>query len=331
MNDFENWLPYKLVKEDGMLRFYWFNTYGQPFKEPFFEETISLCRTKELRNLLHPSVSDYNTMLDWAAAFDEIQPSAIIFHISRCGSTLLSQMLATSGDNIVLAEVPVFDDILRLPFKEPVIDETETSKLFVAALRYHGSKDNSYKNTKKNTKQVFIKTDSWHLFFYSQLRALFPLVPFILMYRTPDEVFRSHRKQPGMQSVRGLIEPQIFGISTSDVETMSPDVYLASVLENYLSTYIKIIANDKLCLPINYNEGIKEILAKMGAFTHMKISRADLQKMNDRSMYHSKKPNELFHEDEIKTIPPCLAKAMQLYEQLEDIMESKIVNSQYPI
>jgi hypothetical protein len=318
MNELKNWLPYKLVQEEGLLRFYWFNTYGAPFIEPFFEETISICRTKEQRNLLHPAVSDCRIMLDWAAAYDDIKPSAIIFHISRCGSTLISQMLAASDDHIVLAEVPVFDDILRLPFKVPGIDEAESSGLYNAALKYHASSVLSNETDRKKAKHVFIKTDSWHLCFYNQLRALFPSVPFILMYRTPDEVFRSHRKQPGMQAVNGLIEPRIFGIKGGENAEMSADVYLARVLENYLSSTIKIIANDQLCLPVNYNEGAREILAKISSFVNLNIPEAELKKMHQRSLFHSKKPNERFHEVEIKNIPSCLVHAMELYRHLEN-------------
>ena len=313
-----NWIPYKLIKQQDKLQCHWLNTYGQPFTEPFFDETILKCRAKDVRSIAHPSVSDPQMMMEWVKSLKCIEPAALFFHISRCGSTLVSQMLAASDENIVLAEVPFLDDILRLPFKEPGINEAITSKLFVAALKYYGMGIYTNGLNEKTPKQLFIKTDSWHLFFYRQLRQLFPAVPFILMYRTPDEVFRSHRKQPGMQAVPGLIEPQIFGINAPDMEAMSPDIYLASVLENYFTRYLEIAAVDSNSLLINYNEGPIEILGRVASFTNMNTHKADLQKMHGRSLYHSKKPDEPFYEEKIKHIPPCLEKAMALYNQLEE-------------
>jgi len=317
MNVRKYWLPYQLITVEGQLQCHWFNTYGEPFTEPFFEATILKCRSKENRNFLHPSVSDYGMILEWAPEFESINPSAIIFHISRCGSTLISQMLAVSDENIVLSEVPVFDDILRLRFKEPDIDETEINKLFVAALKLYGQGDNLNEPAEKKSKRVFIKTDSWHLFFYPQFRQLFPFVPFIFMYRAPDEVFSSHRKQAGMHSVQGLIEPEIFGMKPSDIAEIMPDDYLAAVLENYLSRSIEIVTDDKLSLLINYNEGPMEIIKKIAAFVNIKISESDRQKMHERSRYHSKKPDEPFNEFDVKTAPLCLTKAVALYNELE--------------
>ncbi|BAU54947.1 sulfotransferase [Mucilaginibacter gotjawali] len=313
----EWWIPYKLIGQENQLLCYWLNTYGQAFTEPFFEETILKCRVKDRKQIAHPAVSDPEMMMEWAKNLKYIQPSAVIFHISRCGSTLVSQMLATSDENIVLAEVPVFDDILRLSFKEPAVDDATIGNLLIAALKFHERGAYTGSLNEKQEKRVFIKTDSWHLFYYKQLRQLFPSVPFILMYRTPDEVFRSHRKQPGMQSVKGLIEPEIFGINALNMEDMSPDIYLASVLENYLSRYNEIVAKDKLCLLVNYNEGPMAILQKIAAFSKIQISKKDWQYMHDRSLYHSKKPNEPFNEEQVKNTPSCLAKAMELYRKLE--------------
>ncbi len=310
MKGINNWLPYKLITVDDKLQCQWFNTYEEPFAEPFFEETIMKCRSKERKNFIFSSVSDLEIMKEWARKLNNAEPSAIIFHISRCGSTLLSQMLATSDENIVLAEVPFFDDLLRLPFKEPGFKVPEIDKLLISAIKHYGQNGQS--------KRLFIKTDSWHLFFYEQLRRLFPLVPFILMYRSPDEVFRSHRKQAGMQSVPGLIEPQIFGITADDLEAMSPDVYLARVLENYLSRYLEIASIDNHFLLINYNEGPVEILEKVISFTKIRVDESDLKKMHERSQNHSKKPNEPFHEEKIENIPPCLTSAMELYHLLEE-------------
>ncbi len=310
-NGLKNWIPYKLVTGDGQLQCHWLNTCGQKFTEPFFDGTILKCRSANRRYSAFSSVSDLVMMEEWGQSLNTIEPTAFIFHISRCGSTLVSQMLATSDENIVLAEVPFFDDLLRLPFKDDSFDEAEINKSLATAIKYYGQRRAGLE------KRLFIKADSWHLFFYKKLRQLYPSVPFIFIYRSPDEVFRSHNKVPGMHAVPGLIEPQVFGFKDEDQEYKGPGIYLASVLERYFSQCIEIVKTDDNFQLLNYSEGPMRMIEKIAAFTNTPISKQDLSKMTERSLYHSKQPGERFSDEPVTHIPARLDKAMELYRTLD--------------
>lgn len=317
-NKLKDWIPYKLVTGNGQVQCHWLNTIGKKFTEPFFDETISKCKSANSRYFTFSSVSDLVTMEEWGQSLDTVDPAAFIFHISRCGSTLVSQMLATSDENIVLAEVPFFDDLLRLPLKENGFDEAEINKLLATAIKYYGQKrrDTGRPHEEKD-KRLYVKADSWHLFFYEQLRRLYPSVPFIFIYRSPNEVFRSHGKVPGMHAVPGLIEPEVFGFTAGDLEYKGPGIYLARVLESYFRQSIKITETDDKFLLLNYNEGPLQMIEKIAAFTNTPLSRQDLSKMMERSLYHSKQPGERFSEEAATHIPACLDKAMELYRTLD--------------
>ncbi|WP_183574597.1 hypothetical protein HDF18_01470 [Mucilaginibacter sp. X5P1] len=307
-----NWVPYKLLAIDGRIKCCWLNTYGESFTEPFFDETILKCKGLDGSHAAISSVSDLMMIGEWASGGSAIEPTAFIFHVSRCGSTLISQLLATLDENIVLAEVPCFDDILRLPYKYPEFDRAAIAKLFTDTLSYYGQKRT---NKEKN---LFIKTDSWHLFFYEQLRQLYPAVPFIILYRSPGEVFNSHRKQPGMQAVNGLIEPQLFGFDANKVANMSPDAYLAAVIESYFKKCLEIAAVDDQFLLLNYNEGAMQMIEKIAAFTKATLTPQDVLNMTERSRYHSKKQGEIFSEKVTHYVPSNLNKAVELYNLLEE-------------
>lgn len=307
----KSWVPYKLINTDGRQQCSWLNTFGKQFTEPFFEETILKCLGLNSHYTGIKSVSNLTMIEEWATNLDAVDPFAFIFHISRCGSTLVSQLLATSGENIVLSEVPFFDDILRLPFKDNGFNEAATSALLAASLKYYGQKRT------RQEKRLFIKTDSWHLFFYQQLRQLYPSVPFILMYRSPDEVFRSHLKMPGIQAVPGLIEPQLFGLKPHEI-IYDREIYLVKVLECYLSKCLEIAAIDQRCLLVNYNEGPIPIIQKIADFTNTRLTGQELSEMTERCRYHSKKPGESFHEEINTNIPAALNKAMKLYDLLDE-------------
>jgi len=306
----KNWVPYKLIKTGGQIQCRWLNTYGERFTEPFFAETILRCKGIDSEHAAISSLSDLTMIKEWAPEINSVKPAAFIFHISRCGSTLISQLLAMANQHIVLSEVPFFDDILRLPYQYPNFNQTDTDELLATAIKYYGQK-----KTGKETR-LFIKTDSWHLFFYKQLRQLYPSVPFILIYRRPDEVFSSHKKMSGMQAVPGLIEPQVFGFKPEEF-VYDLNIHLANVLERYLQQYVEITATDNDCLLLNYNEGPMQMIKKISLFTNTPFSREALHQMEERSHYHSKRPDEPFSEKASGPIPSCLNKAMMLYDGLE--------------
>ena len=183
-----------------------------------------------------------------------------------------------------------------------------------AAIKYYGQKRSG------NEKHLFIKTDSWHLHFYAQLRALFPSVPFILLYRNPFEVIHSHQKQRGMQSVPGIIEPEVFGFSKEQINEPNLDVYMANVLTGYFSIMIEITKSDPLALPVNYKEGMNSILKKIDAFAGLHITKETEKLFTERSRFHAKHPHQLFAEDHKEfPIPGYLAPVLQLYQQLDAI------------
>ncbi|ASU34278.1 sulfotransferase family protein [Mucilaginibacter xinganensis] len=312
--EIENWIPYKLATSAGQSQCHWLHTVGKQFTEPFFDETILKCRSANNRYYEFSSVSALEMTVSWAGGLKEVVPAAFIFHISRCGSTLVSQLLSTMEQNTVLSEVPFFDDILRLPFKEPNFTEAEINNLLVSAFKYYARETAGAVTLQK--KDLFIKADSWHIFFYRQLRLLYPGVPFILLYRRPDEVFRSHSKLPGMQAVPGMIEPQLFGFKPEEIGHDS-SIYLANVLTSYLQKYLEIAANDERCMLINYNEGPMEMIKRVASFSNITISAQALELMEQRSHYHSKKPGEHFRKEAMADIPAHLEKAMELYYILD--------------
>src|SRR5438874_313448 len=60
---------------------------------------------------------------EWLMAHQHLRPSGLIFHMSRCGSTLVSQMLAALPANIVVSEAPPIDAIVQAYRLMPNADE----------------------------------------------------------------------------------------------------------------------------------------------------------------------------------------------------------------
>jgi Sulfotransferase family len=308
----KNWIPFRLEKEQDYKACRWMYIGDQPFSEPFFDDTISRCRPQSDSRKLYHSISSTNILPQWAQQIDSIEPSAFIFHISRCGSTLLSQLLGQHPEHIVLSEVPFIDELLRHGFRTNTMNET--LPIVKAAIDLYGARRIA------GQQRLFIKTDSWHIHFYTELRALYPHTPFILLYRKPDEVLRSQQKKRGMQSVPGMIEPGVFGFDSTVLQQTNLDHYMASVIESYLIAFSKIQKEDRNTLLINYNEGGIAAIEKIAPITHFSIGETYRQQMELRSGYHAKNPNEQFQEEPtpVKT-PAYLHSSIDHYSQLEKI------------
>lgn len=311
--ELQNWIPYKLHEQYNSLCCRWCDAGVKPFSEPFFDESLSrILRESKINRSFH-STSITDMMGEWLGKQEAVQPAAVIFHISRCGSTLLSQLLSLNNKNISLSEVPFFDEILRKGLGQNDSPFLDTSLLLQQAVNWYSQKRTG------GEEHVFIKTDSWHLFFYTVYRKLFPSVPFVLLYRSPDEVIRSQQKRRGMQSVPGLIEPSVFGFTSEEAACTDLDQYMALVLEKYFDKMLASANNDKHILLANYNEGLANISCRIFNATGIALTGTDAAFIKDRSNYHGKYPGETFMQEK-EPLPEgdYLKKVMELYQQLEE-------------
>ncbi len=310
----QNQFPFRLVAGDLTSCEFISNT-GANFTEPFFDDSLSRLRTEEANRHPFKSVASLNMLPAWSASLGKrLLPTALIFHVSRCGSTLLSQLLALKQEHMVLSEVPFLDAILRLPFLDRNLAGKDTSVLFDAALQLYLHSSKSF------PERVFLKTDSWHLHFYDQLRELYPAVPFILLYRDPLEVLKSQQRRRGLQSVPGILNPEIFGFGDAQAGMTNLDEYMASVLQSYFQKLHSIIGLNKNDILVNYNEGTSRAMQKIAVATGLEIDLEYEQAMIERAGYHGKYPNEVFQEPKNLEDPPAfLLPVIELYEQLEEV------------
>jgi hypothetical protein len=209
----------------------------------------------------------------------------------------------------VLSEVPFFDELLRS-------GENISHQLLKDAIAF-------YAPVKKYRKRLFIKTDSWHIFFYKQIRELYPQTPFVLLYRRPDEVVRSQQKKRGMHAIPRMIDPALFGFKEEELQQMNLDEYIGAVLEKYFQAFLNIIEKDTLAIPVSYHEGPVAMIKKIAEISGTIIVPAEMEKIKSRAMYHAKNPHEVFAEEAIHDPVPAFCRAAyEKYETLERIRNS---------
>lgn len=307
-----NWIPVALDGSPGEPLVKWLKAGNALFSEPFFHQTLGRIKRSEVNRRHRNVTSSIGQLLTRAHLLDEKVPAALIFHTSRCGSTLLSQMLCTIEHNLVLAEVPLLDAILRLPYKNPGLDLNQTEPIYPAAVRLLAhSRPNAVRN-------LVVKTDSWHIFFYDTLRQLYPNTPFILMYRQPEQILASHQKQRGLQSIPGYLESSFTGILVEPSAYADLDGFFVRFLTAVFSRFIDIKSKDHNTFFINYNQGPETMLHAFMQCTGLHFSTEEYNAMVARARFDAKRPTEVFSTDSKSTeAPTSIKELLKLYDQLE--------------
>lgn len=209
-----HWLPTDVAAGPDGLQIEWLHFAGEPLDRPFYLDSIQRMRALPINRLLRcatpPSALD--------AFADAPAPDGLIFHMSRCGSTLVAQMLAALPGSIAISEPPPLDTIIQLAARGAV--PAERIRHMIAAL----ARDRS----DTPARHRFIKLDSWHILALPLLRTLYPDTPWVFLYRDPVEVLVSQQRMPGVHAVPGLIPLDAFGVAADP--GLPQDAYLAWLL-----------------------------------------------------------------------------------------------------
>ncbi len=308
-----HWIPYKLLSSDEQLTFRWLYLADQPIDAPFFGDTQQRCLSHPYNSQSKAVISSLDGLIDMAQTVPSVAPSAFIFHVSRCGSTLLSQLLSLDERHIMLSEVPLLDSLLQLTSTSSIVSTHQLEQAFQSVLRLL-----SHKRTGRET-HVFVKTDSWHVLAYDTLRRLYPTTPFILLYRSPDAVLTSQQKQRGIQAVPGLISPEFMGFSLDQLTGMDLDVYMTKVLERYFEAFLTIAERDDNCLLLNYQADGMAMMQALIQFLDLPVTKADYAAMAQRCSYHGKYPNQSFKKESLpQNQPDYLGRVLSLYRQVDE-------------
>jgi len=164
-----DWMPVRVYPDDGGYFVDWCWMGDARFIEPFFDLTIE----KRMRlpfNLAFRHRTPVETLKEVDRGLD---PTGFIFHMSRCGSTLVSQMLAAVGSNIVISEAPPIDNVIRSAVGRD--KRIEMLRDLVGA----------YARPRNGERHFFIKFDSWSTLDLDLVEEAFPNVPWVFLYREP--------------------------------------------------------------------------------------------------------------------------------------------------
>jgi hypothetical protein len=211
------WLPARVSGQAGEPVVDWAFFGARRLTQPFYEDSLGAVTSLAFNRLFRLRTR----LADLAPPPAAFAPAGLIFHMSRCGSTLAAQMLAASDANLVVSEAPPIDAVVRIDRATAGLDEAEHAARLAAMV-------GAFQHAGGGAARLFVKLDSWHACALPLFRRAFPTTPWVFLYREPIEVMVSHLRRRGMQMTPELIAPSFFG---ADWQGAAPDEdYAARVL-----------------------------------------------------------------------------------------------------
>ncbi|MCB1860774.1 MAG: sulfotransferase family protein [Gammaproteobacteria bacterium] len=222
--DFTGWIPIRFYWHASEPWVEWCYLGDRRFTEPFFDETVQRALEHPF-NLAFRRQTPLNRLVDLAdSGTPPLIPTGFIFHMSRCGSTLAAQMLASLPDTIVVSEASLLESLLRTDSGYSINDNAGRAEGLRSLVRLLGRMGTAGRT------RFFIKFDSWHTVHLPLIQQVFPDVPWIFLYRDPVEVLVSLSRSGGRRLVPGVVDPALLGLEAAEAFQLPAPEYNARIL-----------------------------------------------------------------------------------------------------
>lgn len=276
---------------------------GERFTDSFFQQTIGWRLMHPFARLFRPQTS-LEVLQEWRMRQPGLPPAGFIFHLSRCGSTLLAQLLAELPRNVVLSEAPPLDTVLQATG----VSETQRIEWLRGMVSALGQPRAGLET------HVWIKFDSWHVLQLPLIERAFPGVPWVFLYRDPVEILVSHARQRGMQMIPGMIAPQVFGMEPAQLDGVDFDEYTARTMACICEAAWRHrgVGNGRL---VNYHELPEAVYNLLPNFFGIPLSAADKVALQRASGRNAKTPQLPFNSDTAEKQRQATAKLRTLAER----------------
>lgn len=312
IENFKDWSPGRIFQdENGAFMVDWIFLGKERFTAPFHNDTLE-DRLREPFNQLFTRQTPIEFLGEIYEKSKGIKPNGFIFHVSRCGSTLVSQMLAALEKNIVISEASPIDKIIRAN----VSDEQK-----IVWLRWMM---NALANKRFEVEQnFFVKFDSWSVLDLPLIEKAFPEVSWIFMYRNPVEVIVSNIRQPGAQMIPSAIGKIFPNLNLYEILQFSIEERFARTIAAFCSSAIEN-ADSKLGKFINYNQLPEAVTGEICEHFGVSFTDEEIEKIKGSSKFSAKSPQQKFSPDSENKRKEASEKVVHFAESLVDPLYEKL-------
>jgi hypothetical protein len=244
------WLPIGLDFNRNGVAVEWMDFGADEITEQFFSRTV-----ERLRSMNPPAperTSGFELLIQEARRFPLTRPAGVIFHVSRCGSTLLCNVLRTAAGIGVLSEARP----IERAFKPRVFERYPLQREAYQAQRelLANSVLSRYAHQPGGgSLRLVIKSCAVDMMQIPLIRSIWPDVPSVVLIRDPLEVLVSNlSKAAGWCDRRNRAEAHLrtFGPEWGDLGEIAVEEYLARGVGSFCEAALRSI--DERCKVVDY-------------------------------------------------------------------------------
>ncbi|AZZ94480.1 hypothetical protein EUZ85_28715 [Hahella sp. KA22] len=252
---------------------------------PFWDERIATQRARSIIGSIIKPATRIEYLIRHSHLFNEVRPAGFIFHLSRCGSTLASNLLAVSSAHCVISESGVLTELL-LDKDLTENQKAEALRFLLAAQGLAGDGD----------QDLIVKWNAWDICFWPLLHRLYPDTPSVFIIRRPEEVLASHQRLAGRHMA--TTDLSVLSHLVAKVDDAAADVLLSYQIE-VLGVLMNSMAQslDSSVLVVDYTELPGAVENRIADHFGVSFSADDLQHLKSRAGQYSKDPSRSFQED----------------------------------
>ena len=261
----------------------WIYTGPLRFAESFFQDSIGVARRNPFTALMRREMP-----LEVADSIPSLAPTGFIFHMSRCGSTLIAQMLAALDRTVVSSEAPPVDDVVQAGLSLPDLSPERHIRWLRQVVAALGQRRTGRESL------YFLKLDAWHIHHLPLFREAFPKVPWIFVHRKAEEVIASQLRHPGMLGGRGVLDPRVLFLRPEEIADLNREQWCSRVIGDFLKA-ANAFRGDPDGLFIDYTQLPDAVWGPVASHFGVQFSGEERGRMREAARRDSKRPGQLFH------------------------------------
>jgi hypothetical protein len=307
VKELNGWIPIGFEWAGSQPAVDWCYLGAMRFTEPFFENTMQRAMKQPFRVVFRRQ-TPIEVLEDRAAAHPGIAPTGFIFHMSRCGSTLISQMLAASDENVVISEGWPVESAINADARHPGVTFDQRRLWLRGAIHALGQPRLG------SERRYFVKFDATHTIDLPLVRSAFPEVPWVFLYRDPVEVMVSQLRRRATWTMPGIVP--IRGMALTAAAFEDHEEYIADLMAMICEAGLRA-AEEPRGLLLNYSELPEAVYGKLAAHFRCQWRDDEIQQMRQAATRDAKQPESQFSTDGER-------KRREAGERVREICERKL-------
>ncbi len=280
---YANWFPCEYQVKDQTIR--WCLLPEKMVHRPFFDDAVSVVNRRNLVNSVLQPKTSLHDLVNSSLPITQRNPNGFIFHLSRCGSTLISNAFAASGDCGVISESSVLREILLDDRLDTDIQINALQKLITLQSRCYGEEGH-----------LVIKLNAWDIKFFSLIKKAYPEVPVTFIIREPETILLSHNRSSGIHMVpnNSRVSALFSGVTETDLHR-----YRISVLEILMGQMLDALkqSHDSKVMVIDYSQITSDKIKQLATHFNMPMNDEQLESVRQDMKRYSKEPDRSYQGD----------------------------------